>query len=596
MSVGSIIKYQVSFKKGVEKMSKCGLVSLYFLLFLSVLFAQPIAMPLLVNGEEREPLRIIQEGPHILVDQQALCLAIEAQSWSNPSTGGITTQRNNRFSVVFPAKDFGMLDGKMLALDVPSRWEDGAYFSSLAFLATVFELQWTLTGDALHLTVPPLREPVYSPRVQLLLQLLDQGGFVVQSGKIVQAFPLEYLASRYAPDANGNNAQNPYLVFLVPPAPGQAFSNNYPFSYRLREDEVLLLVGTTPPACAYFSYRSYLLNRCVDEKGNRQKVFASLGDTVNIQDFQNIPFSTSPFEKPVVVISAADRFVAESVRQTLLCAGFPPDYIFQDIIPSEIVRMGLEPQHDELIFLQRQAIFHDSAQKTAFLQNPPGLVFRLTPTWESCPDPYPTPLLQPRGTGKTEMALANSLDTLQQKILEAYPDYVPTLLKTTLWLCDGFSAIQNLENVIGEVRDTLYLRSEPFSLPASGDAFLVVFGVNHPATGKATYSNFSIYSWQFLNGLGGISNAHYSGTAEQWLEDDPLSPYLYVWKVSRNAGESENCLVVPPDAIPYGIPDNHPAFIGFRSYLEPETGVGPSMEEILLPRVLFFHRPTSPED
>lgn len=72
----------------------------------------------------------------------------------------------------------------------------------------------------------------------------------------------------------------PYAAYLLPPAPNQDPSpdqkppkgynpegHNYPaninyvapgFTYKLRPDEAIVLIGKTPPPAYYFSYRSYL--------------------------------------------------------------------------------------------------------------------------------------------------------------------------------------------------------------------------------------------------------------------------------------------------------------------------------------------------
>jgi len=51
-----------------------------------------------------------------------------------------------------------------------------------------------------------------------------------------------------------------------------------------------------------------------------------------------------------------------------------------------------------------------------------------------------------------------------------------------------------------------------------------------------------------------------------------------------------NVYLVPGGAIPYGIPPEALAFIGFRSYMEPATGVGPVAQELVLDRVIHFKK------
>ncbi|HOJ95304.1 MAG TPA: hypothetical protein PK024_00480 [Methanospirillum sp.] len=105
--------------------------------------------------------------------------------------------------------------------------------------------------------------------------------------------------------------------------------------------------------------------------------------------------------------------------------------------------------------------------------------------------------------------------------------------------------------------------------------------LNHAVTGKATYSNFGVYGQKALNGIGGLTNVDLTGTADKFLPDNPHAKYLYVAKVAREEDPDMVTLVVPSGVGPYGIEPDESCFIGFRIYVEPETGVGPSWSEIL---------------
>ena len=47
--------------------------------------------------------------------------------------------------------------------------------------------------------------------------------------------------------------------------------------------------------------------------------------------------------------------------------------------------------------------------------------------------------------------------------------------------------------------------------------FIIVYGVNHVATGKATYSNIGAFGADIYNGIGAISNLDFNGTADAYL-------------------------------------------------------------------------------
>lgn len=52
--------------------------------------------------------------------------------------------------------------------------------------------------------------------------------------------------------------------------------------------------------------------------------------------------------------------------------------------------------------------------------------------------------------------------------------------------------MQEVIDVLGETRDTAYLRTDPFKLNDDPNEFAIIYGINHAATGKATYSNMGI--------------------------------------------------------------------------------------------------------
>jgi len=94
----------------------------------------------------------------------------------------------------------------------------------------------------------------------------------------------------------------------------------------------------------------------------------------------------------------------------------------------------------------------------------------------------------------------------------------------------------------------------------------------------------------FLNGVCGVTNHDFDGSAEKYLPGRPEAKYLYVWKVARNCHCKCNagCLEVPFCKGIWGIDLSEKAFVGFRAYLEKATKVGPSSTELLYDRVIKF--------
>jgi hypothetical protein len=115
------------------------------------------------------------------------------------------------------------------------------------------------------------------------------------------------------------------------------------------------------------------------------------------------------------------------------------------------------------------------------------------------------------------------------------------------------SSRPEITNAFGDNRDTIYLQSENFLLEQNPDDFVIVYGLNHVKTGKAVYSNFSVYGKRALNGVGSVDNNSFP-TAEQFLTGNRFAKYFYVYKIARQCTTNEEipCLPVPPRSRPRG--------------------------------------------
>jgi len=433
---------------------------------------------------------------------------------------------------------------------------------------------------------------------------LAQDGFTVQEGTMGVVPIIDLYNMGFLPSCYGNNPSTPYVMCFVPPPPGQSvvaengqdaatLDGETLIQYRLRSDEAIVMIGRTPPTCSYFSYRSYMYDRFSAAEGARERIFASLGDTLNLLTIRTSGTpdgqSGNPFDQMTVIVVTADRGIDQRVRAAAETAGFSASILNTDVIPSALVTMGLDANADRFLVLLRLAFFQDRQVGQAFMSEPPMRVFRLTPTETTALDPYDAPDLRVRGTGDTsEFALLGALEELRQAILAKHGEANATELTTSVWLYEGFDAIQRGVDVIGENRDTVYLRSEDFTLADDHDEFLIVYGVNHQATSKVIYSNFGVYGAAALNGVGAVSDAEFAGTAEAYLPGHPAAKDLYVWKISRCCDGEANCLAVPWGVEAYGIDLDEAGFVAFRAYVEPETKVGPIWSETVYDRVIKF--------
>jgi hypothetical protein len=443
------------------------------------------------------------------------------------------------------------------------------------------------------------------PHIRQFLEYLKQAGFIVGEGKLEEAHPSLLYEIGVIPSCYYINASAPYMNFSLPSAPGQTVPNNINIKfikgmwgdYRLRQDEAIVFIGWTPPAeVEYFSYRSYLYNRYLPGEKKFKDIFASLGDTLN-----NLTIATTDkFKKPepccgsfTIVVTTANQETYNRISAAAQKAKYPGKIVNKDVIPLSLVNMGLDKECDTFMVLNRIGPETKKNEKILedYRKSHPGLVFRLTPGQIIPPVPFEVPPLRGRGTGDTkELDLIPALKDLRKAILKRHKDLKATEFKTRIWLGEGYDAIQRGIEVYGEDRDTVYLRSESFLLNDDPDEFLVVYGVNHAATNKATYSNFSIYGTTHLNGVCGMTNHDFAGSAEKYLPGCKEAKYLYVWKVARRRGcrDHQNCIEVPFCKGIWGIDPGEEAFVGFRTYLEKATKVGPLSTELLYDSVIKF--------
>jgi hypothetical protein len=473
--------------------------------------------------------------------------------------------------------------------------------------------------ETLTQTVPPSVGDIGAFR-----SALERDGFVVGQGASALFPVIEAYEAGLIKQCWGNDPTKPYLVCLVPPAPGEQVPS-YKFKigeflglkgvtilFRMRPDEALVFVGRTPPECKYYSYCGYLMEKFY---GNESRVlFADLTDslnqlTINTEGTPNGSEGNS-FDKNTVIVSTADRGIDKRVRAAAISAGYSPAIMNTYVIPSPILNMGLEDDSDTFNFFIRPSYFKDQQAGDAYIKNPPAAILRLTPKERVNVDPYSVPELRVRGIGKTEHSLMPVLSELRNAILARYGELEATDLEVCEWIPEGYDAIQRGINVSGPTRDALYLWTggqlqfyppvpslmtgqaerapKSFTLADDPNEFVVVYGVNHEAYGKAALSLFVVYGADIWNGVGGVGSHQYSGTAEEYLPGNPDAKYLYAYKIGRRC-DGKNCFKVPgPGLKAHGIELDQPTAIAFRVYLEKATKVGPAKSEILWDRAIKF--------
>jgi hypothetical protein len=463
--------------------------------------------------------------------------------------------------------------------------------------------------------------------IKAFQEALEKDGFTVQSGGLGY-FDWNTLYDKgVLPSPYGANPATKYLSYFVPPAPGhkvpELFSkiaialgvspNTSPF-WNLAPDEAIVFVGRTPPECKYFGYDHYIVDRTY---GNETRwIFADLPDPINnlVIKTEGTPNGSAgnPWNQTTVVVATADKGIDQRIRVAAQSAGFSNGTINTQVFPLAMLNMGLGNNSDTFAIYIRPSLFKDKRAGDNYINKTPATVFRITPNQTTKSDPYSYPEVKVRGTGKTELNLTDDLEGLRMAILNNYSGMKATELPVSQAVPKGTDAIQRGIDAIVPTNDACYLwtvnqtpssPTPPFFIPLQSypflrdsgvtlgnhpNEFVIVYGINHVATGKATYSNFVVNGADVLNSVGMISDSDFNGTAQAYLPDNPNAKYLYVYKIARNCSGDTHCYGLPYGIGSRGIDLDQPFIIYFRIYLEKSTKIGPSYSEIVYDRAIKF--------
>jgi hypothetical protein len=427
---------------------------------------------------------------------------------------------------------------------------------------------------------------------------LNQDGFDVNQGvafriNLVQAWCTSTIPPWVPFDHALYSNSQPYLAPAVPKSASEP--KNLSPLFQLGPDEGIVIIGLTPPPERYFGFYAFLRTR-VGGDGTRQPLWATLGDAVNNATIKST--GSTPFNSPVALIFTSDQGTDARVRKALERAGYPAAIINTFVFPASMLNLGHGDTADEFIIAVRNAMWQNQTDGDAYMQNPPLSVFRVTPRVQATASTFPVPHLRVRGTGQTEMDLMKTLGLLRQGILASNSGLYATDIVPRPNFYEGYDYIQRGIDPWGDSRAAFFLTTG--YLPEFGsldeitladDEFLMVYGVNHVATGKATYHSINIYSSKVGKvPLGSVEDPAFSDSATPYLFDDPAAAKrMYAFKVSRNCGQAPNCVQLAINNCPkLTIGPSTVLGLIFRMYLEPATKVGAAMPEIVYDRVIKF--------
>jgi hypothetical protein len=405
--------------------------------------------------------------------------------------------------------------------------------------------------------------------------------------------------------------------------------------WQLRFDEVVLAIGCTPsPAMSrYFSFTGYLFelyNKATkkwvsafgsvqdslsiyrDEDGNfgvenRLKTAAKFGtseDSVNDEE-------SSAFNKLTVVVMGASKTSVQETQQ--LVEGVTKKHRLDDIINTVVISkpfaesIGLAAHDNYYALIVRNIV--PEGQLEAFKRyaaKNPLSSWRLTPKkkrQETQKDMFLLPTIIPRQLALTtepgfETQYAEGLEVLIQQILKdnKKKHVVAHALGSgsslgLMGIDSGLDCVQRPVDLCnGDNRDAQYLSTYPLMLLDNDEKFAYVVGVNHHVVGLTVYNNIAVSDPERKLGIHSVDDEEMKGSATKWLKGTPFeksSSSYYAIRFSRACKGEAYCVEIPtvgPRAVPY----DRQILVNSRLYVNPETGVGPSEEDAVMPHMMIF--------
>ncbi|MCA6217118.1 hypothetical protein KGA65_11255 [Ideonella sp. B7] len=379
-------------------------------------------------------------------------------------------------------------------------------------------------------------------------------------------------------------------------------------STKLKKTDALVLIMQTPPELGYFGITSYLNTRYYSPlpsdptKSGTVVLFESLNDSVNQLDIMTAGSSTpggAPFSQLAVFVMTADSRTYSDVVNQLTALGYPTTGINLLALPITAVplNMGTGSGADTYSLFMRAAYPKDKTAFSNYLASTPINTLKLSPLASRKSTPLPTPAYKVPGEGVAEpdylkQARNQLVNELKAKYAAAYTiteNNVPgTLQQTNNFYCADQGVVCN-----GDNPDAIYLQDAYQYTPAKLKDKILVVGVDHVKSGKATYTSDSVVNLANNTGVVAINNTTLSGSALKMAGiTDPSDPryalysQLYAMTISYDCTGEPVCLTIPQPTAdnPVGVPFGTNMKITARTYLDPVTKTRPLAQELILER------------
>lgn len=478
-----------------------------------------------------------------------------------------------------------------------------------------------------------------------LMNSLKKEGYEIQRG-YVKLYTEQDCPVSFAEMGNcfGNNPAAPYIMFSVPPWPGEyidpatdeAFGLNragYSTSYRLDPREALVILGKLPPPAAYFGLQSYLFTRQAEFKQDSpQYLFMQDKPPLMRMFFQKVPQnpdrvvslaslsnslnhvvierqSQAAFEQQRYFIITPDEGMDRKIRESLGSLSIDEKDIFTEPVPSNTI-VGLDEAADDFISLIRYAMPEDGgvpgSASAAWRKELPLVVLRVRDmSLDRLPEPYPPFTAPEPRQAEDERYLLNDLRSLVQAVSVRWEQ--PAAAAQAMMLLRvqpppvrmvGSDCIPIGMNCLADTQDTSYQYS--FPLPVGSSSVYALVGTLGTQTGNATYVGLGLTSTIRMLGFDNLSELELKDSAGSFAGSVNHTDKFFVYYFSRDCSELGsltlgNCREISAEDLP---PCSDPTAstcdklsLSLRDYMLPGSQRGPDDVYVLPAWVLPLQRP-----
>jgi hypothetical protein len=420
----------------------------------------------------------------------------------------------------------------------------------------------------------------------------------------------------------GNNPTAPYIIPTVPLWPDEfvdghmkdmlgPVADNKGWTYRLGEQDAIVIMAKLPPPGRYFGMQSYIFSRDVSANltdsiyqtlsdafmksilfmsspnPSRQLLFSSIGDSINNVVIENQ--SGAAFDQQRFFVITANATLGQELSDELLRTGVPDrSQIFIERVSPGLARLGLNSASDDFMMLIRYALPKDATAGDQWRQQLPMTVLRVR---NKNPSPqyqvYVPPVRETR-VARSELALQSSLDDVvaavkikwgQSAALDS--NFFSLLEKVDLV---GEHCLRRPMNCLGDTGDADYQISQTVELD-SGEVLAAV-GTLGTATGNAVYTSLSVNQIPQLVGVANLTDVDLAGSASAFSASVANTEKIYLQYFARDCANLPNCLEVNERMVPQG----DKLKIIQRNYIVPGSSRGPDPKMLVNPRLIILKR------